>query len=129
MLKNQYRVYPYRWVVLAVFMFTNLAIQLLWISFAPITGLAAAFYGVSDLKIGLLSMSFMIAFVPLSIPASWAIDTIGFRKSVSIGALMMGLFAVLRGFAGNNYVFVLITTCGLAASQPLLLNSWTTVSA
>jgi MFS family permease len=112
-----------------VFMFANLAIQLLWISFAPITGLAAAFYGVSDLKIGLLSMSFMIAFVPLSIPASWAIDTIGFRKSVSIGVLMMGLFGLLRGFAGNNYVFVLITTCGLAASQPLLLNSWTTVSA
>ncbi len=129
MLENQYRVYPYRWVVLGVFMFTNLAIQLLWISFAPITGLAAAFYGVSDLKIGLLSMSFMIAFVPLSIPASWAIDTIGFRKSVSIGVLMMGLFGLLRGFAGNNYVFVLITTCGLAASQPLLLNSWTTVSA
>jgi MFS family permease len=74
-------------------------------------------------------MSFMIAFVPLSIPASWAIDTIGFRKSVSIGVLMMGLFGLLRGFAGNNYVFVLITTCGLAASQPLLLNSWTTVSA
>ncbi len=110
-------------------MFTNLAIQILWISYAPITGLAAAFYGVTDLQIGLLSMSFMIAFIPLSIPSSWAIDTFGFRKSVGIGAVMMALFGVLRGFAGGNYTLVLITTFGLAASQPLLLNSWTTVSA
>lgn len=126
---NQYRTYGYRWVVLGVYMFANLAIQLLWISFAPITGLASVFYGVSDLQIGLLSMTFMIAFVPLSIPASWAIDTMGFRKSVGIGVIMMGIFGVLRGFAGNNYALVLIATCGLAASQPLLLNSWTTVSA
>ncbi len=127
--ESHYRVYPYRWIVLGVFMFTNLAIQILWISYAPITGLAAVFYGVTDLQIGLLSMSFMIAFIPLSIPSSWAIDTIGFRKSVGIGAVMMAVFGVLRGFAGGNYTFVLITTFGLAASQPLLLNSWTTVSA
>ncbi|MCD6343302.1 MAG: MFS transporter [Spirochaetaceae bacterium] len=127
--ESHYRVYPYRWIVLGVFMFTNLAIQILWISYAPITGLAAAFYGVTDLQIGLLSMSFMIAFIPLSIPSSWAIDTFGFRKSVGIGAVMMALFGVLRGFAGGNYTLVLITTFGLAASQPLLLNSWTTVSA
>ncbi|RKX90682.1 MAG: MFS transporter [Spirochaetes bacterium] len=127
--ESHYRVYPYRWIVLGVFMFTNLAIQILWISYAPITGLAAAFYGETDLQIGLLSMSFMIAFIPLSIPSSWAIDTFGFRKSVGIGAVMMALFGVLRGFAGGNYTLVLITTFGLAASQPLLLNSWTTVSA
>ena len=124
----QYRTYHYRWVVLGVFMLTNLTIQLLWISFAPITVLASEYYGVSDLQIGLLSMSFMIAFIPLSIPASWAIDTLGFKKSVGLGVVMMGVFGVLRGFAGPNYPFVLITTFGLAASQPLLLNSWTTVS-
>ena len=37
-----YRVYGYRWVVLAVFMFINLTIQVLWISYAPITGVFAA---------------------------------------------------------------------------------------
>ncbi len=110
----EYKAYPYRWVVLGVFMLTNLAIQILWISYAPITGPAAGYYGVSDLLIGLLSMSFMIAFIPLSIPASWAIDTLGFRKSVSIGAAMMGMFGVLRGFAGGNYTLVLIATFGLA---------------
>lgn len=124
-----YRLYQYRWVVLAVFMLINLTIQTLWIAYAPITGPAAQFYGVSDLQIGLLAMSFMIAFIPLSLPVSWAIDTYGFRPTVSIGALMMGIFGVLRGFAGANYTLVLWCTFGIAAAQPFLLNAWTKVPA
>lgn len=124
-----FRVYPYRWVVLAVFMFINLTIQILWISYAPITGPAAQFYGVSDLYIGLLAMSFMIAFIPLSIPVSWAIDTWGFRLTVSIGAVLMGIFGILRGMAGANYSLVLLGTIGLAIAQPFLLNAWTKMPA
>ncbi len=123
------KVYGYRWAVLGVFMLVNLAIQLLWISYAPVTGQAASFYGVSDLKIGLLSMLFMLAFLPLSIPVSWAIDTLGFRLTVGAGSLMMGVFGVMRGLAGNNYGLAFAATLGLAASQPFLLNAWTKVPA
>jgi MFS family permease len=126
---NTYKLYGYRWVVLAVFMFINLTIQMLWITYAPITGLAAEFYGVSDLQIGLLSMAFMIAFIPLSIPVSWVIDTYGFRLAVSIGAVLMGVFGLLRGFAGANYSLVLLSTIGIAVAQPFLLNAWTKVPA
>ena len=126
---TQYKIYPYRWVVLAVFMLVNVTIQILWISYAPITGPAAKFYGVSDLQIGFLSMSFMIAFIPLSIPVSWVIDTYGFKLAVSIGAVMMGVFGILRGFAGANYSLVLWSTIGIAAAQPFLLNAWTKVPA
>jgi MFS family permease len=126
---SDYKLYGYRWVVLAVFMFINVTIQILWIGYAPITGPAAQFYGVSDLQIGLLSMSFMIAFIPLSIPVSWVIDTYGFRLAVSIGAVLMGIFGLLRGFAGANYSLVLLSTIGLAAAQPFLLNAWTKVPA
>lgn len=123
------KLYRYRWVVLAVFMFINLTIQMLWITYAPITGPAASFYGVTDLQIGLLAMSFMIAFIPLSIPVSWIIDTYGFRLAVSIGAVLMGVFGLLRGFAGANYSLVLASTIGIAAAQPFLLNAWTKVPA
>ncbi len=128
-MNNQYRLYRYRWVVLAVFMFINLTIQMLWIGYAPITGPAAAFYGVTDLQIGLLAMSFMIAFIPFSLPASWAIDTYGFRIAVSIGAVLMGVFGVLRGLVGTNYTLVLWSTIGIAIAQPFLLNAWTKVPA
>src|SRR5215210_4858440 len=126
---TNYKLYSYRWVVLAVFMFINLTIQMLWITYAPITGPAAAFYGVTDLQIGLLAMSFMIAFIPLSIPVSWVIDTYGFRIAVSVGAILMGVFGVLRGLAAANYTLVLASTIALAIAQPFLLNAWTKVPA
>jgi len=127
--ERTYCLYAYRWVVLGVFMFINLTIQMLWIAYAPITGPAAQYYGVSDLLIGLLAMTFMIAFIPLSIPVSWAIDTYGFRLTVSIGAVLMGIFGVARGLAGANYTLVLLSTIGVAVAQPFLLNAWTKVPA
>ena len=126
---TNYRLYGYRWVVLAVFMFINLTIQVLWITYAPITGPAATFYGVGDLQIGLLAMTFMIAFIPLSIPVSWLIDTYGFKLAVSIGCVLMGIFGILRGLAGTNYSLVLWSTIGIAIAQPFLLNAWTKVPA
>jgi len=129
MANKDYKLYSYRWVVLGVFMFINLTIQMLWITYAPITGPAAEFYGVTDLQIGLFAMTFMIAFIPLSIPVSWVIDTYGFRIAVSIGAVLMGVFGLLRGFAGANYSLVLWSTIGIAIAQPFLLNAWTTVPA
>ncbi len=129
MADKSFKVYPYRWTILAVFMLVNIAIQILWICFAPITGPAAQFYGVSDLRIGLLAMIFMIVYVPLSIPISWMIDTMGYRKSVSIGVAIMAVFGLLRGVFAANYTIVLITTIALALSQPFMMNSISTVAA
>ncbi len=124
-----FRVYGYRWVVLLAFMCIIVANQLLWITFAPITGTAATYYGVSDLSIGLLSMSFMIVYIILSIPASWAIDTYGLRVAVGIGAALTGVFGLLRGLLAPNYTLVLISQVGIAAGQPFILNAITKVAA
>lgn len=124
-----YRVYGYRWVVLAAFMFVNLTIQLLWISYAPITNQAARYYGSSHLEIGLLAMIFMIVFIPVSLPAAWLIDGRGFRVAVGAGSLLMGCCGLLRGLAGNSYGAVLAATIGIAIAQPFLLNAWTKVPA
>ncbi|PKO00383.1 MAG: MFS transporter [Chloroflexi bacterium HGW-Chloroflexi-4] len=129
MIDQTFKSYRYRWVVLAVFMFVNLMMQLLWISYAPVTGPSAKFYGVTDQGIGFLAMAFMIVYIPLSIPESWAIDTFGFRKMVSLGAILMGVFGLLRGFAGANYNLAMLCTIGIAIGQPFLMNSWTTVPA
>ena len=126
--EHSVRVYGYRYVVLVVFMAVIAANQLLWISFAPITGAAASFYGVSDLAIGLLSMVFMIVFVAVSIPASWVIDTYGIRIGVGIGAVLTGVFGLLRGLLAHDYTWVLITQIGIAAGQPFVLNAITKIA-
>ena len=127
--EKNYRVYGYRWVILAMFMLINLTIQILWICFAPISGPAAQFYGVSDLQIGFLAMSFMVVYIPFSIPISWLIDTLGYRKAVSIGVGMMAIFGLLRALFADNYGWVLAATLGLALAQPFILNAVSTVAA
>jgi len=126
---STYRVYRYRWVVLLVFMLSVAVNQLLWITFAPITSAAAAFYQVSDLSIGILSVSFMIVYIFLSIPASWVIDTYGIRSAVGIGAILTGVFGLLRGLSAGSYSIVLISQIGIAVGQPFILNSVTKVAA
>ncbi len=123
------RSYPYRWVVLLAFMAVIFVNQLLWITFASITGPAARYYGVTDLAIAALALSFMVVYIIVSVPASWVIDTWGLRVGVGIGAVLTGVFGLLRGFAGDNYTLVLIAQIGIAVGQPFLLNAITTVAA
>ena len=127
--QTSFKVYGYRWVVLLAFMLVVVVNQLLWITFAPITSSAAQYYGVSDLSIGLLSMSFMIVYIVISIPASWAIDTYGIRVAVGIGAALTGIFGLLRGLWAADYTLVLVSQIGIAIGQPFILNAITKVAA
>lgn len=129
MASKTFKVYPYRWVVLLAFMFVVVANQLLWISFAPVTRAAADFYGVSTLSIGILSLSFLAVYILVSFPASWVIDTKGIRVAVGIGAVLTGVFGLLRGLAGSNYTLALLAQIAIAIGQPFILNAITTVAA
>jgi cyanate permease len=129
MRQSNFKVYNYRWIMLSVYMFIVAVNQMLWITFAPITSDATKYYGVSDLKIGILSMCFMIVFIVVSIPASWIIDTYGIRIGVGIGAVLTGIFGLLRGFAGTDYNILLLAQIGIAIGQPFLVNAITKLAA
>ncbi|HEY70827.1 MAG TPA: major facilitator superfamily domain-containing protein 7 [Anaerolineae bacterium] len=127
--QSSYKLYGYRWVMILVFMLIILINQMLWISFAPVTSEAVAHFGVSELEIGLLSMSFMIVYIVVSFPASWVIDTFGIRVGVGIGAVLTGVFGVMRGLVTPDYNLVLIAQIGIGIGQPFILNAMTTVAA
>src|SRR5512139_3217971 len=124
-----FRVYGYRWVVLLSFMFIVGMNQLLWITFAPITGAAAQFFHTTDLVISLLSMSFMIVYIVLVIPSAWMIDTLGFRTAVGIGAGLTAVFALARGLFANSLPLVFASQIGIAMGQPLVVGAVTKVAA
>ncbi len=127
--QSEFKVYGTRWIMLTVYMLMIAVNQLLWITFAPITSDATKFYGVSDLKIGILSMCFMVVYIGVSIPASWIIDKYGLRTGVGIGALFTGIFGFLRGFAGTDYNLLLLAQIGIAVGQPFILNAITKLAA
>jgi FLVCR family MFS transporter 7 len=98
-----------------------------WITFAPITSEAVAFYKVPAMQIDFLSLMFMIVYLFVSIPASYIIDTWGIRIGIGIGAALMGIFGFMKGFYGASSNMVLIAQIGLAVGQPFVLNSVTKV--
>jgi MFS family permease len=124
-----FKVYGYRWVVLLAFMAIIAVNQLLWITFAAVTTDAMKFYGVSDLSIGLLSLSFMVVYIFISFPASWVIDTYGLRVGIGIGTVLTGVFGLVRGLVAANYTWVLVAQIAIAIGQPFILNAVTTIAA
>jgi MFS family permease len=124
-----FRADPYRWTVLGVFMLINVAVQVLWISYAPVASLAAHAYGVKREEIDLLANLFMIIYLPVAIPAAWAIDRFGLKKAVGFGAVLIGVFGLLRALFPTDYRMALIGTVGISIGQPFLLNAFTKLAA
>lgn len=128
MVDTKYRVYSYRWVVLAVYGLATVVIQLMWTTFFSITTEAWQFYGFADAQAGesaisLLSVIFMVGMIVLSVPVMAIFERAGFRKSVGFGVVLTGICSLLRGIFGDSYAAVVATTVGFAVAQPFILNA------
>lgn len=124
-----FKVYQYRWLILFIFALLNIVIQIHWISFASITSEAAAYYNVTALNIGFLSMLFMIVYIFVSIPASFVIDTYGIKIGIGTGAALITVFSLIKGIYASSYAVIIFTQTGLAIAQPFILNAYTRLSA
>jgi len=116
------RVYSYRWVVLVTYMLVAAISQILWLNFATITSVVESVFNVTELDVGLLSTVWPLLFIPLSIPTGMLVDTKGFKLTVTIGAILMALFAVLRIFSGADFTLLLIFQSGAALGQAFVFN-------
>lgn len=123
-----YEVYRYRWTILLLFMFVALMTQVNWITFAPIMNELAEDYDVSTDAILLLTVSYMIVYVIMNFPATWAIDKYGLKWGTGFGVILTGVFGMGRAFAGSNYSLLLFMQIMTAIGQPFLLNSFTKVA-
>jgi FLVCR family MFS transporter 7 len=125
--RQNYKVYAYRWVVLAMYVMIGTVIQIMWATFFSITLEAGAYYGfeesASEAAISLFSIVFMVGMIILSVPSFAAFVKFGYKKSVGFGALLMGVGALIRGFGGANYTIVLSATVLFAVAQPFILNA------
>lgn len=125
---------PYRYVILAAFMLITVAIEIQWLTHAAVARPAELFYdgqfnANSFLNIDFLAMIYMVAFLVMSFPASYIIDTYGTRTGLAIGAVMLGLFSIMKAAFAHNFTGVVIAQTGLALAQPFILNAVTAVTA
>ena len=122
----------YRWVILIVFIIVALTSQLLWLTFAPISSEMEKLYGVTAFDISLLSLVWPLIFVVTAIPVGIFIDKKGFKISVTVGAIFLAIFSIIRIFSAipeYNFIILLISQSGAAISQPFIFGSITKLSA
>jgi MFS family permease len=127
------KVYRYRYVILGVFMLMNLVIQIQWLTHAAVARPAARFYEGqfnpdSIINIDFLAMLYMLIYLIISIPASYIIDTKGIRFGLGFGAILTGVFSMLKALGADRFLWVLVAQIGLSVAQPFILNATTAVT-
>lgn len=129
------QIYPrYRFVILSVFMLITVAIEIQWLTHAAVARPAEVFYEgqfnpASFFNIDFLAMVYMVAFLVMSFPASYIIDTYGVKTGLLIGSVLLGLFSIMKAALAHSFTGVLIAQIGLALAQPFILNAVTAVTA
>ncbi len=132
-MKEDVKVYGYRWVVLAVFMLITVAVEIQWLTHAPVARAAEVFYAgqfdpASLINIDFLAMCYMLLFLVFCLPASYVIDTYGIRRGVGIGAALAGAAGLVKGLFGAHFGVVLGAQLVLAAAQPFIINGVTALT-
>ena len=123
----------YRWVMLITLMLLAAITQLQWLTHAAVARPAAHFYaaqinGSSWLDIDYLALIFMLVYLVISLPASWFIARFGLAAGLRLGAVLLGIFSLIKGAWGENLAVVFMAQVGLAIAQPLILNAITTLT-
>ncbi len=127
--KPEYKVYRFRWALLALILPAIVAIEALWLTLAPVSSAAMEYYHVPPLGVDMFSMSYMIMYIVMVAPASWVIDRFGFRASLAVGSVLMVVFSITRYLFAESYALALASQFMLAAAQPFLVNISTKVPA
>lgn len=126
-METTYKTFKKRWLILAALVPIIIATEIYWLAFAPISNSVESYFGVSEMSITMFAMSYMFMYILLAMPASWVIDKYGFKASVTIGAALMVVPAIIRYFFAEDFTVAIICQFVMAASQPFLINISTKV--
>jgi FLVCR family feline leukemia virus subgroup C receptor-related protein len=67
-------VYKRRWLVLVLFVLYSMSNAMQWIQYSIIANVVIKYYGVASSWVDWTSMVYMIFYVVLIVPGSWALD-------------------------------------------------------
>jgi MFS family permease len=124
---------PRRWAVLAALMAVTLACEAEWLVHAAVARPAAAFYAgqfdpASLFNVDFLSMSYMLVFLIVCLPASWVLDRWGLGPGVGIGAALTMIGSLGKAIWAGSFAAQIVFQLILACAQPFLTNAATTLA-
>jgi cyanate permease len=108
-MKQQYKVYSYRWVNLVVYTLITFMAGMGFLSVAPLLDTMAERWTISFGAASLLMSVVGLFQLILSIPTGWVAGRIGFKLPISVGASLLALGFLLRATADSYGSFMLFT--------------------
>lgn len=99
--------------------------QLYWLNFASISTYLEDLLRIPPSDIMWLTIVFPAIQVLLTLPAGIFIDRKGFKYGTGLGAVLTGVFAMLRLLGPQSFTILLISQIGIAIAQPFVLNGVT----
>ncbi len=119
----------YRWVVLAALFLLTVASQVQWLANDNIARETQALFGFDSVApVNRLAEAYLLVFLFMCIPASWALFRFGTRVGLGIGAVLLGVGSIVKGLGAGTYGALLAGQVVLAVSQPFILNAPTAVA-
>ncbi|MGW6424717.1 MFS transporter [Nocardia sp. NPDC055053] len=115
-----------RWRMITAFALVGAATQLVWLTYAPVTTVAAEHFGVSESAVGWLANMFPLLYVVLAVPSGILLDR-WFRPALIAGAALTAFGAGLR-LLHDGFAMVFVGQTVVAVAQPLVLNAITGVA-
>ena len=114
---------PNKWLIIAGFSLLLGVNQFLWLTFATIVISTEAHFGVNKFFANLLTLMFPIVFVLLAIHSGKVLDNIGYKKIVSLAALLMLIGSIIRWLGADYYWLVFAGQLLIAIAQPYITNA------
>ncbi|MBB3107853.1 cyanate permease [Psychrobacter luti] len=114
---------PNKWLIIAGFSLLLGVNQFLWLTFATIVISTEAHFGVNEFFANLLTLMFPIIFVLLAIHSGKVLDNIGYKKIVSLAALLMLIGSIIRWLGADYYWLVFAGQLLIAIAQPYITNA------
>ncbi len=112
-----------RWLVLIGFMLVSMSTQIVWLNFSGIVSpQMESIFNVGYGPLSLMSGVWPLVFIPVSIPTGLMVDRMGFKKTVTIGGLILVVFSWMRLLSGGSFELLFIFESLAALSQPFVFN-------
>ena len=126
--KPKIKVYRRRFYMLALYCSLTWMNAVCWISLSPIASTVKSVYGVDDFQVNLIALSYLIAFLPSMLLATFIFDKLDLRNGLIFGAVLQGLGAAAKYFINQGFWIVIAGQFLIAISQPFFLDSPALVS-
>ncbi|XP_073986340.1 histamine transporter isoform X2 [Rhodnius prolixus] len=118
------KIYRRRWVMLALFVFYSMSNSMQWIQYSIISDVVEKYYNISGKFVEWTSMVYMVSYIFLIVPGSWALDKFGLRRCVILGSLGTCLGAGIKVFSTGRDSFIIgfLGQSMVAISQVFILS-------